>query len=168
MSSTNNAPALNTNLPTNSQVSQGSSSSSGHASGHNNNNTMSTTGHGSSQGGVPALDIHALAAALQQAQKTLASNASGASGNKITDTPHDTTNSHTTAGSFQQQQPNQQQQQQPDVQAILMEMQRLKNERDTFLKDLEEEKQKSKILVEDKKKEMEGFLGGTDCNPPRN
>lgn len=113
-----------------------------------------------------SIDINMLAAALQQAQKTLANSSSLSNTTSLAGAAPPAAAATAAAapgaavsgdasGSH-----SQQQQQQPDVQAILMEMQRLKNERDEYLKSLEDEKKKSKILVEDKKKEMESFLGG--------
>lgn len=104
---------------------------------------------GSNTSSTGNLDINTLAAALQQAQKTLA--ASSSSNNNTNNTNNE--QSQNTNG-------NNNNNGTPDVQAILQEMQRLRNERDEFLKNLEDEKKKSKILVEDKKKEMESFMGG--------
>jgi len=134
--------------------------------------------------GAGTMDINMLAAALQQAQKALATaNGTATNQNNAAGNPLDPKNQSASDAIFQQQasagggglpnnigngggdqqQQQQQQQQMPDVQAILMEMQRLKTERDTYCKSLEDEKEKSKILVADKKKEMESFLTGIDC-----
>ena len=131
---------------------------------------MNATGFGGATNSQapPAMDINTLAAALQQAQKALANaNAGKDQGAQhqsqhvvgAGDNKHSNVHSGGNMGSSGAMD-QQQQQGQPDVQAILVEMQRLKNERDTFLKSLEDEKEKSKILVADKKKEMESFLGG--------
>jgi hypothetical protein len=103
--------------------------------------TSSSASSSSSQN-IPAVDINTLAAMLQQVQKQNQQSQQQASQQQAS------------------QQQNQQNQQQPDMQAILMEMQRLKNERDALERSYKEEQAKSKVLVEDKKKEMESFLGG--------
>jgi hypothetical protein len=153
-----------------------------HQGGGSGSNGNSGNGSGSNGGlgqNTSTVDINALAAALQQAQKTMAAAAASVAGNSpqnyqsavgnmdIQQLLNNVQNQQQTQNNLASQNnltaqnsSGTQNSQQPDVQAILVEMQRLKNERDEYMKHLEEEKKKSKILVEDKKKEMEGFLGG--------
>lgn len=98
---------------------------------------------------VPVIDINTLATMLQQAQRQQQQQQLQGQPQQQATSSSSSASTTTATGNSQ-----------PDMQAILMEMQRLKNERDSLKRSYEEEQAKSKILVEDKKKEMESFLGG--------